>query len=176
MRVSPACWLTQSVEVRESPIEGTGLFATRPIACGELVSRLGGVLVSTERLHQLFRDSDDYVDTIAVTSELHLVLPSGSPNHHGNHSCDPNLWWSGPFEFVARRDIQLGEEVTNDYAASTTDPEFSLPCHCGAAACRGVVRSSDAWEFRLDRVYDGHVVPVVAAAVAMHLAPPSGCA
>lgn len=175
MRVESSCWLTQSVAVRESQIEGTGLFAIRPIEAGELVSRLGGALVSTERLHQLFRESADYVDTIAVADELHLVIPPESPNHHGNHSCDPNLWWSGPFDLVARRDIQVGEEVTNDYAVSTTDPAFSLPCHCGAAACRGVVRSSDAWTFRLDRVYDGHVVPVVAAAIAKRLNATMGC-
>lgn len=166
MEPGSTCWLSPSVHVRVSEIEGTGLFAARPIAAGELVSRLGGRLVSTEQLHRLFEESREYVDTITVADDQHLVLPLGAPNHHGNHSCDPNLWWSGPFDLIARRDIRAGEEVTNDYAASTTDPDFSLQCRCGSAGCRGIVRSSDAWVHRLDEVYEGHVVPAVAAGIA----------
>lgn len=166
MKPGPSCWLSPSVHLRESEIEGAGLFAARPIGAGELVSRLGGRLVSTEQLHRLFEDSEEYVDTITFGDDQHLVLPSDSPNHYGNHSCNPNLWWSGPFDLVARRDIAVGDEVTSDYAASTTDPGFSLECRCGSAACRGTVRSSDAWVHRLDERYEGHIVPAVAAGIA----------
>lgn len=163
MKPGPTCWLSPSVAVRESQIEGTGLLAVRPIPAGALVSRLGGRLVSTEQLHRLFDESEEYVDTITVGDDQHLVLPSGVLNHHGNHSCNPNLWWVGPFDLVARRDIPAGEEVTSDYAASTTDPDFHMQCRCGEVACRGTVRASDAWAHRLDEVYRGHIVPAVAA-------------
>ena len=67
----PSCWLHPHVEVSSSPIAGLGLFATAPIAAGTVVSRLGGRLVSGERLRELFvaedRDSQHlYIDTITV--------------------------------------------------------------------------------------------------------------
>ncbi|MFI9385867.1 hypothetical protein [Kutzneria sp. NPDC052558] len=40
-------WLHPDVEVRRSAIEGSGLFATRPIPAGTVVARLDGTLVTT---------------------------------------------------------------------------------------------------------------------------------
>ena len=50
------CWLHPGVEVRESPIEGRGLFATEPIKAGSVVARLGGRLVSGLELRQRYGD------------------------------------------------------------------------------------------------------------------------
>ena len=62
---APDCWLHPAVAVRESSIEGRGLFANAPIERGEVVSRLGGRLVTTKELHNLIKCSDAYIDTIA---------------------------------------------------------------------------------------------------------------
>jgi hypothetical protein len=51
---APDCWLHPDVEVGRSPISGHGLFATAPIPSGTVVSRLGGRLVSTAALRDLF--------------------------------------------------------------------------------------------------------------------------
>jgi SET domain-containing protein len=153
------------VEVRDSPIEGRGLFAVEKIAGGEVVSRLGGRLVASRELHELLERSDHYVDTIAVAGDVHLVLPPGRANGYGNHSCDPNLWWTGIYELATRRDIRAGEELTNDYAASTTEESWSMPCNCGASSCRGVVRGSDYHRTDLVQRYEHHVVPAVCVAV-----------
>ncbi len=40
-----------------------------------------------------------------MDTDLHLVLPPRRPNGYGNHSCDPNLWWVGPYELAARTTI-----------------------------------------------------------------------
>jgi SET domain-containing protein len=165
MNPEPTCRLTPDAEVRGSPIEGTGLFAVRPITHGTLIARLGGTSVTTTELHALFDRSDHYIDTIGVDEDQHLILPEGNPIHHGNHSCDPNLWWDGPFDLVARRDIEADEELTSDYATSTVDTAFSLDCRCGAENCRGTISAADSWEYALDRVYAGHVVPVVQQAI-----------
>ena len=71
-----------------------------------IVSRLGGRLVTGKQLHQIFihaaeRPDHPYVDTITVGEDLHLVLPPGQPNHYGNHSCDPNLWWADAYTLAA---------------------------------------------------------------------------
>jgi len=160
------CWLHPAVEVRDSAIEGRGLFAARPIRRGELVSRVGGRLVTTKELHSLFDESVEYIDTIAVGNDLNLVLPRQRPNGYGNHSCDPNLWWEGPYDLVARRDVPQGEELTNDYATSTIDLTWGMPCHCGAASCRGEISGHDWQRIDLDKLYEGHIVPAVLEAIA----------
>ena len=140
------CWLHPDVEVRHSPIEGYGLFAAAPIPAGTVVSRIGGRLVSGAELRRLFADPDQsYVDTITVAEDTHLVLPPRRDNGYGNHSCDPNLWWIGPYELAARRDLVPGEELTNDYATSTADPAFTMQCDCRAPLCRGTVTGDD-WQ------------------------------
>ena len=102
-----------------------------------------------------------YVDTIVIAEDVQLVLPTGTPNHYGNHSCDPNLWWVDAYSLAARRDIRIGEELTHDYATSTGDERFELNCACGTRLCRGVVRGSD-WKRRdLQARYEEHWVPAL---------------
>ncbi|HZY74995.1 MAG TPA: SET domain-containing protein [Jatrophihabitantaceae bacterium] len=76
-----------------------------------------------------------------------------------NHSCDPNLWWSGD-ELIALRAIAAGEELTYDYA--TGDPAGALGtgallrCNCGSMRCRGLVEAGDRDIPELRRRYAGH--------------------
>jgi G:T/U-mismatch repair DNA glycosylase len=165
-RPEPDCWLHPDVEVRPSPIAGKGLFARAPIPRGTVVSRVGGRLVSEEELRALFAVPDHpYIDTVTVTDGTHLVLPPRRPNGYGNHSCDPNLWWVGPYELAARRDIATGEEVTNDYATSTGTADFRMDCACGTGLCRGVVTGTD-WRLpELRDRYGEHWTPALVARI-----------
>jgi hypothetical protein len=161
------CWLHPGVEVCDSPIEGRGLFARQPIAAGTVVSRLGGRLVSWAELSRLIADPEQpYVDTIAVSETEHLVLPPRRPNGYGNHGCDPNLWWVGPYELAARRAIAAGEELTNDYATSTADPAFTMDCTCGSHLCRGTVTGADWRRADLRARYGEHWIPMLLARIA----------
>jgi uncharacterized protein len=163
----PDCWLHPGVEVRTSAIAGLGLFALIPIAADTVVSRLGGRLVTSAELNRLIADPDQpYIDTIAVSETHHLVLPPRRANGCGNHSCDPNLWWAGPYELAARRDIAAGEELTNDYATSTGEPGFAMACDCRAALCRGTVTGDDWRRPELHRRYGDHWVPVLLTRIA----------
>jgi uncharacterized protein len=61
-----------------------------------------------------------------------------------NHSCSPNcgvrLNPTGACDFVARRSIDSGEEITFDYAMRNYSIEhFPEGCLCGASNCRGSV-------------------------------------
>ena len=166
----PDCWLHPDVEVRRSPISDRGLFATAHIAPGTVVSRLGGQLVSAAALRNLFSaaacdPSHPYIDTITVGTDLHLVLPPRRANGYGNHSCDPNLRWVGPYELAARRGIAAGEELTNDYATSTAEPEFVMACSCGSRPCRGVVTGNDWLRPDMRARYGQHWVPALLARI-----------
>jgi hypothetical protein len=151
-----------------------GLFARLPIAAGTVVARLGGRVVSQQELDGLFAAASlhpdrPYIDTIALTETSHLVLPSRDehPVAYGNHSCDPNLWWDRPWTLIAHRDIQQDEELTNDYATSTADPQFAMACSCRAPnRCRQTITGND-WQLpELRARYGGHWVPALLARIA----------
>ena len=163
---APDCWLHPGLDVHASAIEGSGLFAREPIRAGTVVSRLGGRLVSPAELDRLIADPAlGYIDTIMVSETEHLVLPPRRDNGYGNHSCDPNLWWVGPYELAARRDIAAGDEVTNDYATSTGDPRFTMECACGADLCRGTVTGDDWRRPELRERYGDHWIPALLARI-----------
>jgi uncharacterized protein len=136
-------WVDERVIVGASSIHGQGWRTAEAIAAGEVVVRLGGRLVPSAVLDELLAAATDdpdagFVDTVHVTEDVHLVLPPGTKAHYGNHSCDPNLGFDGPFVIRALRDVQTGEELTVDYA-TCSGPGLVLDCRCGAAACRGRV-------------------------------------
>ena len=135
-------WLHPDVSVGWSSIAGRGLIADAPLGA-VVVVRFGGHLVSLrEELHGLFEAAaaqGDYVDTIAVDHDTHLVLQAGTAAHFANHSCDPTLWRSGTYELVTRRAIAVGDQLTVDYATLSDDADFTMTCTCGVANCRRLI-------------------------------------
>lgn len=162
------CWLHPAVEVRESVIEGRGLFARESFDAGAAVSRLGGRLVTDSELDEIFRTSDGYVDTISVCDGINLVLPPRVANGYGNHSCEPNLWWSDAYTLVTRRPVDAGEELTSDYGTSSDSADFVMPCSCGADRCRGRVTGRDWQRPELVEIYGQHWVPGLLQKIAAH--------
>ncbi len=151
-------WLSPDVHPGPSPIAGTGLFAVTPIPTGTEVARFGGRVVATAELQHL-RTGDDYVDTLVLDDDTHLVLPAGNDLHLLNHSCEPSVGWSGGYTLVALRELAPGDEVTHDYATSTADPSYLLRCHCETYRCRQMVEGTD-WRIpQLQRRYAGHWTP-----------------
>ena len=142
--------LLDGLRVTSSGIHGYGVVTTRKFSKGDTVCFGDGVLYLAD---------DDFDDTYA------LVLPgedSGLGEHifwdlvdqtrWFNHSCDPNTdvlsrwdpeqrtvraWW------IALRDIDVGEEITYDYAFVADAAEV---CACGTARCRGVIVDDDPHE------------------------------
>jgi uncharacterized protein len=163
-------WVHPNVVVRDSGIEGSGLFSTEELASGVIVLRLSGQLVSSNELADLieYANSDPahpYVDTLTVYEDAHLVLPAESDIHFGNHCCDPTMWHVGPYEIATRRVVQVGEELTIDYGTQSGAAGFSMTCQCGSALCRGSVSSND-WRLpQLQDRYRDHWVPALQARI-----------
>jgi hypothetical protein len=65
-----------------------------------------------------------------------------------NHSCEPNCRSTGFDLEIAVRDIQPGEELTDDYGSLNVDYEFT--CRCHSPRCRSIVRARDAVAFADD--------------------------
>jgi len=139
--------LLDGLRVVMSNIHGYGVVTTRRFAVGELVCFGDGIL---------YKSDAEFDDTYA------LILPGedsgiddtlfwdlACQTRWFNHSCDPNsevmskwdreantmrAWW------IARRDIEVGEEITYDYAFTA---EVAEPCACGTAVCRGLIVDDD---------------------------------
>jgi hypothetical protein len=144
------------VVARASSIDGIGLFVTDDVEPGETLLRLGGRLVNSAELAAAMANAISapeaaYVDTVTVYEDAHLILPPNTLLHFTNHSCEPNLWHSGPYNIVARGPVIAGDELTVDYATNSGAPGFEMRCRCGSGLCRGIVTSED---WRLDTLQD----------------------
>jgi hypothetical protein len=85
---------------------------------------------------------------------LYIIKQSSSPNeaialrHYlevptlfCNHSCEPTLHCLHNTEDTAVRDIEVGEEITVDYATCDNEDyhDYIKVCFCGAPSCRGKI-------------------------------------
>lgn len=152
-RVSPSF----PIEARESAIHGTGIFATRDIAKGEIISEYTGRIITDEKADELYGDDAEPGGIVLLFSlgDGRVIdgAVGGSLAKFINHSCNPNCetFIEGRRVFVqALRAIRCGEEITYDYnliVDEDADPHEERrrhACRCGARACRGtMVRSND---------------------------------
>jgi hypothetical protein len=128
---------------------GCGVFARQPIQKGELVSLWGGRIVTEVELD---RDMQDFTQRILQIEEgFYLETPSLlEPADCFNHSCDPNIGFTGQIGLRAMRDIEAGEELNFDYAMCDGSAYDEFDCYCGAEHCRGLLpaglKKPELWE------------------------------
>ena len=154
---------TQLVHVSEEV--GFGVVATRRIPAGTITWVLDPLdqTLSPDRVAALPGDFAAPLERYSFALANGTRVLCWDHTRFVNHSCEPNcVSPCGELE-IAVRDVEPGQQITNDYA--TLNPTESMHCHCGAARCRGTVRSSDlsslavGLDGRLDRVR--HLVATV---------------
>lgn len=126
---------------------GDGVFATELIPKGTLVYVKDpleidlsiGAFESLSNPVQKIADKYSYID-----ERGHRIL-SWDIAKYVNHSCEPNTVSSGYGFEIAIRDIEAGEQITDEYGLFNL--EWSIECHCGSASCRGVIRGGDIDEY-----------------------------
>ncbi|MDF0601847.1 SET domain-containing protein-lysine N-methyltransferase [Psychromarinibacter sp. C21-152] len=149
-------WFSDKVEKRGSNIEGLGLFCVSAIAPGETVVVKGGHVFDR-------RTRDELAETLGpaeIQIDDHLFIGPITQEERDasmmclNHSCNPNVQIVGQITFRAIRDIEVGEELTFDYATGDDD-DWQMDCACGSVGCRGQVSGKD-WQIpELQRRYAG---------------------
>lgn len=149
-------YLSPKTVVKESPIQGKGLFAVESIEKEEIVAVKGGAIFARQRLREI-ADSLGPAE-IQIGDDL-FIGPLSEEEREGsmifsNHSCDPNIGVQGQIVFVALRDIAAGEELTHDWA-TTDDDTYEMECHCGSKNCRRIVTGQDWRKKDLQQKY-GH--------------------
>lgn len=123
-----------NVYVSDSPHHGRGVFAARALRAGEAIITFSGPMLARAEL-----DPNDYHLQIG---EDRYLGPSRLADDYINHSCEPNGAFLQGLTLFAVRDLAIGEEITWDYSTAIDEADFTgFPCGCGAASCRGMVRS-----------------------------------
>ena len=129
-----------------SSIEGRGLVAVAPIAADELVAIKGGHIVTTATLRSLPERLQN--SEIQIADGFHLAAVEEAEYEPVmlfiNHSCDPNVGFAGNTLLVAMRAIDVGEELTTDYALFDDHDEV-MDCQCQTPSCRGTISGRD-WQ------------------------------
>jgi SET domain-containing protein len=138
-------------EIRPSPIQGYGAFATRRIRKGTRIIEYTG-----ERLTPLAADarydddSSEHPHVLLFTVDRRTVIDAGVGGNEAryfNHSCEPNceaVIEDRRVYIEALRTIAAGEELTYDYQLQrgrwhAAEWESRYACRCGAATCRGTM-------------------------------------
>ncbi len=129
------------VAVKESSINGMGVFASKNIAKGELVLAIDDSRVVTLELP---------LDESKGEFEYHCDYLAGGkvvlmqfPERHINHSCDPNTFVKtilGVRYVFALGPIAAGVEVTYDYCINGSGDTL-WQCNCGSLRCRKTIHS-----------------------------------
>lgn len=138
-------------EIRPSPIQGLGAFATRRIPKKTRLIEYAGQRLTPTEADALYPDiAGERHHTFLFAVDDDVVIDAsvdGNDARFINHSCDPNcdavienkrIW----IETI--RDVKPGEELAYDYAYElverhTPAAKRRFPCHCGAATCRGTM-------------------------------------
>ena len=134
------------IEVRDDTLSGRGVIALQDIEKDEIVAIKAGHIVTRDQLERINAEVGDF----ALQIDDGFYLSPSTPDEVDdmtvfiNHSCDPNVGFRGQVIYVARRDINAGEELCHDYAMERSD-DYSLDCHCGSPLCRGEITGND-WQ------------------------------
>lgn len=138
-------------EVRESSIDGKGVFAVQPIPRGRRIVEYTGERITHEEADGRYdEDAMEHPHTYLFTLDKKTVIDAtvqGNEARFINHSCEPNceaVTDDGHIYIEALRDIPVGEELTYDYHLEykgryKTEWRERYACHCGSSSCRGTL-------------------------------------
>lgn len=126
-----------------SPSIGFGVFATASIPQGTIVYVQDALEIVLPADHPLLT-ADIYqpiLDKYSTVEKDGSRILSWDIARYVNHSCQSNALSTGYGFEVAVRDIQPGEEITDDYGQFNLP--YDMPCACGHPNCRSSIRPSD---------------------------------
>lgn len=127
------------IYIRNSNIEGKGVFAGEDIKKGENVQYFKGKKKFHIVENKKDSTSDRYTNWLGI--EKNKWIDVIYPLQYTNHSCNPSSGIKGKVTIVALRDIKKDEEITIDYSTTECDDLWEMKCNCGEKNCRKVIRS-----------------------------------
>jgi SET domain-containing protein len=144
---------TRKLTLRNSAIQGRGIFAARRIRKGERIIEYTGEIITVEEEQRRYDDdsmSRHHTFLFQIDEKTTIdATRKGGIARYINHSCDPNceaVWEEGRIFIEAIKNIQPGLELTYDYGyehegALTPEVSAFYFCRCGSENCRGTILS-----------------------------------
>jgi uncharacterized protein len=140
----------QPYEIRASPIQGLGAFATRRIPAGTRLIEYAGERLTTIEAEARYPEDGPRHHTFLFAIDDDVIIDAavgGNDARFINHSCDPNcdaIVDDGRIWIETISDIEPGDELAYDYAYELEErhspaAKRRYPCSCGAAKCRGTI-------------------------------------
>lgn len=137
--------------VRNSPIHGRGVFATRKIPADTLLVEYEGERISAKKAAKRHgADPANPYHTFFFSLENGKLIDGGVDGSDArwiNHACEPNCEAreeDGQVFIYTLRDIKRGEEFNYDYGLiveerQTKEIKKAYECRCGAETCRNTM-------------------------------------
>lgn len=125
-----------NVEVKPSPIDGKGVFATKALRARRKVGELTGTLITEAEARRRAMHTKR-IAIVEFEDGIALDATHDPTFRYVNHSCTPNTYMrriGHRVEFYTLRTVRRGEELTCDYGES--HHEGTLPCRCGSVHCK----------------------------------------
>ncbi len=138
-------------EIRPSPIQGLGAFATRVIPAGTRVIEYTGQRLTSAESDARYPDAPGerhHTFLFAIDDEVVIdAAVDGNEARFINHSCEPNcdaVIVDARIFIETVREIAPGEELAYDYQYTLEERHSparkrQYPCRCGSAKCRGTI-------------------------------------
>jgi hypothetical protein len=112
------------IKVKESDIDGMGVFANQNISKGQIIESCFYVVIDNDDIQENSRLSDYVFQSVDIDGDYYCVLGAGMIY---NHDSDPNAEWQISetdnrfLDFVALKDIAAEEEIVHDYGEDYWD-------------------------------------------------------
>ena len=127
----------KDVIVKDSIIQGKGVFAERDFRMGEIVLKWDvSHELSKEEAGKASKEDQHYI--VYLNGKYIFMQP---PERYVNHSCEANTY-AEDFCDIAKRDIKKDEEITGDYSEDKV-PDFQMKCNCENSKCRGIIKGKN---------------------------------
>jgi SET domain-containing protein len=136
-----------ALEVRQSAIHGTGVYAKETIKKGHRIIEYTGRIVPWKKASD--QADGPHTFLFGLTNGRDVIDPEvgGNEARWINHSCDPNCEAieEGNRVFIyALKPLQPGDELFYDYGLEVDQPrtpqlEEEYRCFCGSVHCRGTL-------------------------------------
>lgn len=154
-----------------------GVIASRFIAAGTLVWFPGETdqILSLQQVIEMSEDARKSLAEYAYLTNAGTYIVSRDIARFVNHSCAANSLSVAGLEIsIAVRDIQKGEEITEEYGLYYANGGFDN-CNCASSRCRHEITKDDVWKYGGEwdqRILTSfHLIPAVKQPLWRHMDP-----
>ena len=145
------------IEVRESEIHGTGVFASTKVPKGKkVIEYIGEKITKKESARRSIAlieknrgsetDGAVYIFEVNKRHDIDGNIPENTArfiNHSWDPNCEPDVIKNRVW-LISTRKIKKGEELSYNYGFDLEDYE-EHKCRCGAKECIGYITAEDNW-------------------------------